>query len=294
MHLQQTKRASAASGGPQYYFHSLSNAVKTFLRAQGAVPVALVTPYGATKSHFIAVSEASKLDHAQKPIPGNVGHDRIQQGEATESIGEAIRYWYRLPAGQFERIDVEIDIIDDAFYVRPSQCIYAGKPRPVTIARVERPLTFSCDYMSPFWRKQLAKIQRESPELLEWSVREICRVAKDHRPDSKLRHIQEPDILRASGPLHHLGVILGGYVGKGYDCATVFEFMNYPRYFAPLELKRNSVGFQYQQRKYGKDELSRAVILCANHNHSALPINIDVIELEAFYRFGRDILSIEL
>ncbi len=294
MHLQQTKRASAASGGPQYYFHSLSNAVKTFLRSEGAVPVALVTPYGATKSDFQAVSEAHKLDNAQQPVPGNVGHDRIQQGKAAESIGEAIRYWYGLPAGQFERIDSEIDIIDDAFYLRPTTCKYAETSRSRTLERVERPLTFTRDYMSPFWRKQLEKIKEKEPQLLEWSVREICRVSKDHRPYSKLPHIQETDLLRASGPLHHLGVMLGGYVGKGYDCSTNFEFLNYPQYCAPLEIKRNSQGFHYQQKKYGKNELSRAVILCANHNHSTLPANIDVIELEAFYKFGRDTLSLEL
>ena len=34
MHLQQTKRASRASGGPQYYFHDLSEPVKLYLRDQ--------------------------------------------------------------------------------------------------------------------------------------------------------------------------------------------------------------------------------------------------------------------
>jgi len=35
-----------------------------------------------------------------------------------------------------------------------------------------------------------------------WSLDEICRIVKDHRPATKLAHIQETDILRASGPLH--------------------------------------------------------------------------------------------
>lgn len=294
MHLQQTKRTSAVSGGPQYYFHSLSNAVKIFLKSEGAVPVALVTPYGATKSDYKAVSDAHKLNKVHEPVPGNVGHDRIQQGKAAESIGEAIRYWYGLPAGQFERIDIEIDIIDDAFYLRPTVCKYAGISKTKILTRVERPLTFTRDYMSPFWRKQLEMVCKTEPQLLEWSVREICRISRDHRPVSKVPHIQEPDLLRASGPLHHLGVVLGGYVGKGYDCFTNFEFLNYPKYSVPVEVKRNSHGFHYQQKKYGKNELSRAVILCANHNHSTLPPNIDVIELEAFYKFGRDTLSLEL
>ena len=90
MHLQQTKRASIQSGGPQYYFHDLDDAVKTYLRAKGAVAVALVTPYGATKSNYVALSKDHKLDSKGKITAGSVGHDRIQQGQSTESIGEAI------------------------------------------------------------------------------------------------------------------------------------------------------------------------------------------------------------
>jgi hypothetical protein len=62
MHLQQTKRGSRDSGGPQYYFHNLSDAVKTYLRKKGAVNVALVTPYGATKTDFYAIGKDHKLD----------------------------------------------------------------------------------------------------------------------------------------------------------------------------------------------------------------------------------------
>jgi hypothetical protein len=70
---------------------------------------------------------------------------------------------------------------------------------------------------------------------------------------------------------------------------TQFNFLDYPTYTVPIEIKRHSNGFQYQQQKYGKDELSRAVVLCADHNHKTLPQNIDVIELEAFdmYRDGK-------
>jgi hypothetical protein len=61
MHLQQTKRDSRASGGPQYYFHNLTDPIKTYLRAKGAVRVALVTPYGATKSDYFAVSKRPQI-----------------------------------------------------------------------------------------------------------------------------------------------------------------------------------------------------------------------------------------
>ncbi len=58
MHLQQTKRESRGSGGPQYYFHDLTPEVKEHLRKQGVVQVALVTPYGATKTHYIVLAAA--------------------------------------------------------------------------------------------------------------------------------------------------------------------------------------------------------------------------------------------
>lgn len=283
MHLQQTKRGSIATGGPQYYFHDLSDPVQTYLRAQGAVRVALVTPYGATKSDFFAVGKDHKLESSDGRVTsGRVGHDRIQQGKASASIGEAIRHWYVLNTGDFERIDVDVQIVDDIFYVRPLCCKYASRPKTIELPMTERPLTFTLDYQSPFWRQQIQSVDRK---LALWSLDEICRIVKDHRRATRLPHIQETDILRASGPLCHLGATLGGFVGKGYDCSSRFQFLKLPPYDVPVELKRDSTGFKYQQRKYGKDELSRAVVLCATHGHKQVPVNIDVVELEAFCQY---------
>jgi len=146
MHLQQTKRSSIASGGPQYYFHDLSDPVSTYLRSQGAVQVALVTPYGATKSDFFAVGRDHKLLSSEGKVTiGKVGHDRIQQGKASASIGEAIRDWYSLNTGNFERIDVDVQIIEEIFYVRPLRCKYASQPRTIELRVIERPLTFTLD-----------------------------------------------------------------------------------------------------------------------------------------------------
>ena len=75
MHLQQTKAASRDSGGPQYYFHEVTDHIKLFLRQQGACPVVLQTPYGIAKSSFMAVND-HKLEN-DRPV-GKVGHDRIQ------------------------------------------------------------------------------------------------------------------------------------------------------------------------------------------------------------------------
>jgi hypothetical protein len=252
-----------------------------YLRAKGAVKVALVTPYGATPSDYFAVSTDRKLDSQHRPIPGNVGHDRIQQGKAGESIGEAIRIWYKLPPGDFERIGIDIEVIDDVFYLTPMTSKYVSVNREREIARIERPLTFTRDYQSPFWIQQIVQVNKKQPGIVAWSLEEICRIVKDHRAKTKLAYIQETDILRASGPLKHLGMTLGGYVGSGYDCFTEFSFLNYPTYSVPVEIKRNSVGFKYQQKKYGKELLSRAVVLCAIHDHKQMPRNIDVIELEA-------------
>jgi hypothetical protein len=281
MHLQQTKRGSRGTGGPQYYFHDLTAPVKTYLRAQGAVNVALVTPYGATKSDYFAVSRDHKLDAQHQPVSGSVGHDRIQQGRARESIGEAIRFWFNLPAGDFEYLGIDIDIIEDVFYLTPLTYKLVSARREKEVVRVERPLTFSRDYVSPFWVQQLGQIHRRYLGIVEWSLNEICRIVTDHRPKTKMPGIDEIDILRASGPLRHLGVALGGYARRGYDCITEFAFLNYPPYSVPVEIKKFSRDFKYQQSKYGKELLSRAVVLCAFHDHKHLPRNIDVIELEA-------------
>ena len=286
MHLQLTKRETRGSGGPQYYFHELSDVVKTYLRAKGAVRVALVTPYGATKSDYFAVSEDRKLDNNFQPVKGKVGHDRIQQGKAAQSIGESIRVWYNLPVGDFERIDVDIEVLDDVFYLAPLRYKYANRPAAKDIPLVERPLTFTQSYASSFWTQQLVYINKKHPGIVAWSLQEICRIVQEHI--KKLAHIQEQDLLRASGPLKHLGITLGGYVGRGYDCVTQFSFLNFPAYSAPIEIKRSSRDFKYQQRKYGKEELSRAVVLCAVHDHKQVPKNIDIIELRALCEYSEN------
>ena len=282
MHLQQTKRGSRLTGGPQYYLHNLTPLVKEHLRAEGKARVALVTPYGATLSSYVALSKDRKLNSTQELVAGNVGHDRIQQGGAGESMGEAIRKWYGLPSGDFERIDVDIEIRDEAFYVAPILCKYVASKKAQRITKPERPLTFTANYRSDFWMSQLRRMALKDGPIVWWSIEEIRRIARDHQKGTKLAHIQETDILRASGPLKHLGMTLGGFVGKGYDCKTDFQFSDYPTYNVPVELKRDSSGFRYQLEKYGKDELSRAVILCATHNEKKdIPAHIDVIELVA-------------
>jgi hypothetical protein len=281
MYLLQTKKGSRITGGPQYYFHDLSDEVSHYLRAKRAVPVALVTPYGATASKFKAVSEGAKLAAGGAVVAGRVGHDRIQQAAAGESIGEAIRRWYKLRSGDFGRIDVEIQILDAKFYLTPVSCKYADPSRPVVIKRPEFPLSFNHEKQSQLWRNQLTRVKEDHPEMWRWSLREICRVADAHARPIGPAHVKEEDLLRASGPLKVLGVELGPYVGKGYDCQSTFQFLDYAPYDVPIEIKKESSDFKYQQRKYSPEELSRVVILCVRHDLVNVPPNVDIVELSA-------------
>jgi len=173
MYLLQTKQGSRASGGPQYYFHDLSEPVKLYLRTKGAVSVALVTPYGATKSDFFAVDKDHKLDGSHNPIPGSVGHDRIQQGRAKQSIGEAIRHWYNLPNGNFERIDIDIDILENIFYITPLYYKVNHRKNRSPISTVRNPLTFTRDHVSALWNRQLEAMQKHQSSILYWALTEM-------------------------------------------------------------------------------------------------------------------------
>lgn len=281
MHLQQTKRGSRATGGPQYYFHDLTDEVSHYLRAKKAVPVALVTPYGATPSKFMALSAHAKLAGGGAVVQGRVGHDRVQQAAAGESIGEAIRRWYKLAPGDFERIDVEIQILDGKYYLTPIGYKYATRPSRRSIQRPEFPLSFNDRIKSQLWRRQLEYVKKTHMEMWRWCLEEICRIAAAHTSKSGPPYVQEADLLRASGPLKVLGIECGPYVGKGYDCQAEFRFLDYEPYSVPIEIKKLSSNFKYQQKKYSAEELSRAVILCARHDLVNVPPNVDVIELQA-------------
>jgi hypothetical protein len=65
--------------------------------------------------------------------------------------------------------------------------------------------------------------------------------------------------------------------------------MDYPLYTVPIEIKKYSRKYKYQMQKYGKDELSRAIILCAIHDLENTPRNVDVIELDSMCRFIRNL-----
>jgi hypothetical protein len=131
MHLQQTKQGSRKSGGQQFYLHELAPTIKTYLRARQTVPVALKTPQGVTSPIYLAVSKYAKLDKQGQVVPGKVGHDRIQGGRvlgglASESIGEAIRQHYQLESGNYERIYLDLELVNDILYLTPQEIEYAN------------------------------------------------------------------------------------------------------------------------------------------------------------------------
>jgi hypothetical protein len=279
MHLQQTKAESRASGGPQYYFHDVPKPVKEFLRNRGACPVVLQTPYGIARSPFVAVDRDHKLGKDGRPVPGKVGHDRIQQGDGEQSIGEAIRYWYGIGGGRdFETIDVESTIHPDGHFILiPTAVLMRGAKQKRILEKIIAPLSFHRHYESRLWREQIDAKRRGAAPEVAWAASQVRRVVEEHqRPTAS--HILESDLLRASGALSVLGLDLGPYLGKGYDCAdSQFQFGKWPIYPCPIEVKKRSQGFTYQVTKYTR--LPRAVVLCMEHNLKNPPEHIDIIEL---------------
>ena len=280
MHLQQTKAASRQSGGPQYYFHDLSDPVKDFLRKRGAHPVVLQTPYGIAKTPFMAVGCDHKLTPAGEVVAGRVGHDRIQAG-GDESIGEAIRRWYALPAGRdFEKITVDVTFHRDGHFILvPLSVKMRGRVRELPLEKIPSPLSFHRDYQSKFWRMQIDARRAEAAQAVGWAAALMEEVVTSHR-ESAASNVLESDLLRAAGALSILGLGLSPYLGKGFDCLTSrFTFDPFPDYVCPVEIKKRSSGFSYQVKNY--TQLPRLVILCMEHNLVNPPEHVDVIELPA-------------
>lgn len=284
MHLQQTKAGSRRSGGPQYYFHDVPDAIREHLRRKRVCPVVLQTPYGIASSPFLAVDRDHKVDRKGRVVKGKVGHDRIQQAtEATESIGEAIRRWYDLPvARDFERIDVEVTLHSDGhFILSPTRAILRGSKRSVEIEKPLYPLSVNHSHQSRIWCRQLENLKAHNPGDLDWASSEISRILDQH---IKAKNVHEADLLRTAGAFSKLGVHLGPYHVRHYDCdPSSFKFLNFERYLCPIEIKKRSRHFEYQILHY--KPLPRAVVLCVEHDLINVPEHVDVIELSFLSQF---------
>src|SRR5262245_17040103 len=225
----------------------------------------------------MAVGRDHKLNAAGKPVPGGVGHDRIQQGSGQESIGEAIRRWYGLKRGDFERIDVDVRLHSAGhFILAPTAVTLRGKSRSIPTRKPLRPLSFHHDLQSRLWKDQIESIKSKDSATLAWASEQIQGVVNDHR-DPAASNISEADLLRTAGALGKLGLRLGPYLLSGYDCQkSVFRFASLPEYVCPVEVKKRSGGFVYQIENYRT--LPRAVVLCITHDLDNPPEDIDVIE----------------
>jgi hypothetical protein len=282
MHLQQTKSVSRATGGPQYYFHNVPGPVKEFLRRRGACPVVLQTPYGIATSSFTAVGRDHKLSEKGRVVAGKVGHDRIQ---GTESIGEAIRYWYGLKGGRdFARIDVDAVFHPDGHFILiPTAVTMRGAKRPFTLEKAISPLSFHRDHQSKLWKRQIDLRREESPKDVSWAGLQLKRIVTQQQ-NVEAKNVHEADLLRASGALSILGLDLSLYLTRGYDCPeSRFHFSSLPPYPCPVEIKKRSARFDYQMTHY--TELPRAVVLCVKHDLINPPDHVDIVELSTLAEY---------
>ena len=82
------------------------------------------------------------------------------------------------------------------------------------------------------------------------------------------------------------GAHLGPYLVRHYDCpASTFQFLRFPVYPCPVEIKKNSNKFSYQMLRY--HPLPRAVVLCLEHDLMNVPEHIDVVELNFMVEYLR-------
>ena len=195
-----------------------------------------------------------------------------------------------MPSGDFERIDVEVNIHRDGhFILAPFRASLRGKAREVEIERPLYPLSFNHRHRSVLWRRQIEHRSKVETPDVEWARDEICRVVNDHHGE-KIKNILESDVLRAAGALSRLGVQLGPYVGKSYDCdPSRFQFLNLLPYFCPVEVKKHSRNFAYQMLRY--KPLPRAVVLCVDDNLVNSPDHIDVLELAELCKYLNELVG---
>lgn len=283
MHLQQTKSGSRKSGGPQYWFEGVPEHVRGHLQRKKACGVILMTPYGPIETPFIAVDRDYKVQN-RRLVRANAQHDRIQKGESKESIGEAIRRWFALRQRvDFERIEVEISFDRQSrFILVPVQVKWRNSKRREVLPPISNPLSFTAQRQSDTWKQQIDRCRKHSPEAVNWAASQIKNFVRQHN-DPKTRRVGEEDLLRLAGAFDHLGMRLGPYIRKGYDCpVSSFQFLGLPEYPCPIEIKKRSRGFNYQVKTY--PQLPRVVVLCLDHDVVHPPEHVDVVEVGALAR----------
>ena len=286
MHLQQSKAQSRKTGGQQYWLQTMPSWFQNHLDTEKACDVLLQTPYGITRTSFVALHPDWKYGGKNKLVRANAQHYRVQADESRMSIGEAIRRWFGLPKSRdFETIEIEAAFYDDDIILIPTAVTMRGSGRTQILEKVTNPLSFHRDYQSKLWRKQIAACRKACEEDVAWAGTQIRRVVSSHRK-ADTEYIHEADLLRAAGALSVLGLDLGLYLTKGYDCPnSEFDFSGFPPYPCPVEIKKRSSRFDYQIMRYAN--LPRAVVLCIEHDLINPPEHVDVLELSALADYLR-------
>lgn len=281
MHLHQGKLGD--SGGPQYWLQDMPDHIKWHIQREKACPVILQTPYGPVETPFVAVDPDHKLvDH--KVVKANAQHYRIQKGESKISIGEAIRQWFALRDASIEQIEIDINFDKKSrFILVPRHVKYRSTGRVQMLPTLGTPLSFNSRFRSELWTDQIDQCRRKSPEAFSWAMSQFKNfVHQRSQPQSK--GADERDLLRLSGAFDRLGMKVGPYLKRGYDCPeSVFSFLKFPEYPCPLELKTRSYGFKYQEKSYL--HLPRVVVLCLHDDLQHPPQHVDVIEVAALAKY---------
>jgi len=268
--IEQTKKGSRKSGGPQYYLQGLSENVSAVLSVRRRFPIRLWTPYGIIDTGLEAVSKKV----------GSVGHDRIQIARnGAKQIAFQVAHWHKLKSSDIERIDFGDTLDDDAFVMTPSRIIFFGRKAPKKIVQDSHPLTLTRHHKSPILTQEFRTRMKALSYCSSWVSGQFSEIVKQH--EQALKNVDERDLLRTSGALHRLGIDLGVYRTAGIDYPNAtFSMGEYPAYKCPVEIEERSSGFLAAHHKSHRK--MRAVVLYMDHDEpGALSGYIDVIELKA-------------
>ncbi len=273
--IEQTKKASGKSGGPQYYLQEINEHSKVALRQFERRPVRLWTPYGVVDSGLTAVSSTV----------GSVGHDRLQTGGrgGVPNIADQIANWYGLNRADIETIEFEDSFDHECFVIKPSHVKFFGRKGRKTLYPDVQPLTLVSNHRSTLLMNHLVELKR-GKDGLGWVTSQIRGMIDDH--SRGVQFVHEFDLLRSSGALDLLGVRLGLYLGSGIDCPEGrFKFGPFPEYLCPIEIEERSSGFL--SRHHDQHRRGRVVVLCMTHDAPTVqsgPGYVDVLELRELGR----------
>jgi hypothetical protein len=282
MHLQQAK--VGISGGPQYWLQNAPSHILEHIQRHKRCQVILQTPYGPVETPFNAVDPDHKIVQG-RIVKANAQHYRIQKGAAKRSIGEEVRRWFALDSRlDFERIDIEITFDKKSrFILVPVEVQWRNRVSRVSLPPTKEPLSFNSQFQSDLWKRQIELAKRANPNALAWAASQFKQFVQQYsQPAVKL--VSEADLLRLAGAFDHLGLKIGPYLLKGYDCpSSSFRFADYPEYSCPVEIKKRSSGFKYQFKNY--PTLPRAVVLCLDYDIRHPYEHEDYVEVRSMARF---------